>query len=186
MSSWWPEASCSSSHFIGTAFDERIGNAGDGVPYGFYSPAPTGGGKIPSPGERVAPKGSGEECGRKPKSLYRITDLFRGWKSYLAAGLWVPGHPMLPPAFLFSHQSVPKSRLATASPRGKRFCASRQTDQRVGPTTRIPYAERILATGRAVLLDYRHAKPISHEFVTRHCREKQPCPVARAGLSLLG
>ena len=27
----------------------------------------------------------------------------------------------LPPAFLFSHQSVPKSRLATASPRGKHF-----------------------------------------------------------------
>ena len=27
----------------------------------------------------------------------------------------------LPPAFLFSHQSVPKSRLVTASPRGKRF-----------------------------------------------------------------
>ena len=31
----------------------------------------------------------------------------------------------LPPEFLFSHQSVPKSRLATASPREKRFGCSR-------------------------------------------------------------
>ena len=28
---------------------------------------------IPSPGGRVAPKGSGEECGRKSESLYNIT-----------------------------------------------------------------------------------------------------------------
>ena len=34
-------------------------------------------------------------------------------------------YPRFPPAFLFSHQSVPKSRLATASPRGKRLGCSR-------------------------------------------------------------
>ena len=32
---------------------------------------------IPSPGGRVAPKGSGEECGWKSKSLYNITDLYQ-------------------------------------------------------------------------------------------------------------
>ena len=34
-------------------------------------------------------------------------------------------YPRFLPAFLFSHQSVPKSRLATASPRGKRLGCSR-------------------------------------------------------------
>ena len=34
-------------------------------------------------------------------------------------------YPRFPPAFLFSHQSVPKSRLATASPRGKHLGCSR-------------------------------------------------------------
>ena len=58
--------------------------------------------------------GSEEECGRKPGIQNNITDLHQGWKSYLSAGLWVSCHPALPPAFLFSHQSVPKSRLATA------------------------------------------------------------------------
>ena len=35
---------------------------------------------------------------------------------------------------------------------------------------RIPYAERKLAIGRAVLLDCHQAKPISHEFGSRPCR----------------
>ena len=35
---------------------------------------------------------------------------------------------------------------------------------------RIPYAERMLATGREILLDYRRAQPTSHEFGPRPCR----------------
>ena len=38
------------------------------------------------------------------------------------------------------------------------------------PTVRIPYAERMLATGRAVLLDYRQAISTRHAFGTRPCR----------------
>ena len=57
---------------------------------------------IPSPGGRVAPKGSGEECGRKAESLSSVTGLLSGWSSYLGAGLYVFGRPALPPAFLFS------------------------------------------------------------------------------------
>ena len=79
----------------------------------------------PSPGGKVAPKGSDEECGRRPESSYNITDLLHGWISLPGVGLCVSGHPTLPPAFLISHQSVPKSRLVTASPRGKRLGCSR-------------------------------------------------------------
>ena len=35
--------------------------------------------QIPSPGGRVAPKGSGEECGRKPEMQYNISDFWKGW-----------------------------------------------------------------------------------------------------------
>ena len=42
------------------------------------------------------------------------------------------------------------------------------------PTVRIPYAERILATGRAVLLDCRQVKSIRHEFVSGHCPPASP------------
>ena len=38
---------------------------------------------------------------------------------------------------------------------------------------RIPYAERKLATGREILLDYHYAKSISHEFVTGDSPEMQ-------------
>ena len=38
---------------------------------------PNGAVKIPSPGGSVAPKGSGEECGRKAESWHNITDLNR-------------------------------------------------------------------------------------------------------------
>ena len=44
------------------------------------------------------------------------------------------------------------------------------------PTVRIPYAERKLATGRAVLLDCRQEKSIRHALGSRHRRgipEKQ-------------
>ena len=34
---------------------------------------------IPSPGERVAPKGSGEESGRKSEMQYNMPDLWKGW-----------------------------------------------------------------------------------------------------------
>ena len=34
---------------------------------------------IPSPGGRVAPKGSGEECGQEPESKYNIKDLLLSW-----------------------------------------------------------------------------------------------------------
>ena len=34
---------------------------------------------IPSPGGKVAPKGSEEECGRKPDNQYPVTDLHAGW-----------------------------------------------------------------------------------------------------------
>ena len=34
---------------------------------------------IPSPGERVAPKGSGEECGRKPESQHNKTGLLQSY-----------------------------------------------------------------------------------------------------------
>ena len=33
----------------------------------------------PSPGEKVAPKGSEEECGRQPKDSHNATDLHSGW-----------------------------------------------------------------------------------------------------------
>ena len=36
---------------------------------------------IPSPGGKVAPKGSEEESGRKPEGLHTITDLLQGWTS---------------------------------------------------------------------------------------------------------
>ena len=88
---------------------------------------PQASGKIPSPGGRVARvSGAGEECGRKPESPYHLTDLLQGRSSCPGVGLWIFCHPALPPAFLFSHQSVPKSRLATASPREKRFGAARR------------------------------------------------------------
>ena len=52
----------------------------------------------------------------------------------------------------------------------------------------IPYAERKLATGRAVLLDFRQVKPNRHEFGSRHCRSIQaldsvPCPTTRVLLA---
>ena len=34
--------------------------------------------QIPSPGGRVAPKGSGEECGRKPDMQYNMSGLLKG------------------------------------------------------------------------------------------------------------
>ena len=35
----------------------------------------------------MAPKGSGEECGRKSESLCSVTDLLSGWSLYVSAGL---------------------------------------------------------------------------------------------------
>ena len=59
-------------------------------------------GKIPSPGERVAPKGSGEECGR----TISITADFQTYAGFgpaisLSAGLDVVRTFRFPPAFLF-------------------------------------------------------------------------------------
>ena len=42
------------------------------------------------------------------------------------------------------------------------------------PAKRIPYAERILATGRAVQLAFRLARSTSHEFVSGHCPQASP------------
>ena len=65
----------------------HLRNAEDGVPYRMVdrrgdsriARRPNGAGKIPSPGGRVARvSGSGEECGRKRKSLYNIADLLLG------------------------------------------------------------------------------------------------------------
>ena len=83
---------------------------------------------IPSPGERVAPKGSGEEFGQQSESQYQRTDLLSS--RTLGGGLQISVIVRLPPAFLISHQSVPKSRLATASPRGKRWALPRRSNQR--------------------------------------------------------
>ena len=76
------------------------------------NPFPRGEG---GPPERKRGKsGSDEECGRKAESLYSISDLLSGCWSYECGGLQFSEIYKLPPAFLISHQSVPKSRLATA------------------------------------------------------------------------
>ena len=125
---------------IGIPAASRRWDVEDAVPYDFTKlcnrirrggaltrPPPQRGGKIPSPGGRVARvSGSGEECGRKSESPHNITDLLQGRSLWLGVGLCIFKIVTLPPAFLFSHQSVPKSRLATASPRGKRFGAARR------------------------------------------------------------
>ena len=95
-----------------------VGNGPRAVP-----PMTAGIGKIPSPGGRVAPKGSGEECGRKAESSYNITDLFRGvvvgTRSRSSRSRSSNVTARIP---LQSWKSLWAISM-TASPRGKRFSA---------------------------------------------------------------
>ena len=78
---------------------------------------------MPSPGGRVAPKGSGEECGRQSESQYKRTDLIPS--RTLGGGLQISVIVRLPPAFLISHGTAYGGTM-TASPRGKRWTLPRQ------------------------------------------------------------
>ena len=75
-------------------------------------------------GEGGPRRGSGEEFGQESESQYKQTDLLKSRSA--GGGLQISLIVRLPPAFLISHQSVPKSRLATASPPGEAMGASRQ------------------------------------------------------------
>ena len=85
--------------------------------------------KKPSPGEKVALKGSEEECGRKTESLYNLSGLLTGCESHIRESLQVSRFDRVSPAFLFSHRLM----AATASPRGKRLGCSR-TSRKTAPS----------------------------------------------------
>ena len=78
----------------------------------------------PLPRGEGGPKGRVRNAGGNMKVSKKRTDLHPSRSS--GGGLQIFIIVRLPPAFLISHQSVPKSRLVTASPRGKRLVLPHQ------------------------------------------------------------
>ena len=85
-------------------------------------------GKNPLPRGEGGPRqrvGRGMRAGTRKPAEYNRPPPVSPRRRSPGGGLDISENITLPPAFLFSHQSVPRNRLVTASPREKRFCATR-------------------------------------------------------------
>ena len=107
---------------------------------------------IPSPGGRVAPKGSGEECGRKPESQHNkqtstsvTTKSAHWWRSLHFRNRYIAAR--IP---LQSENRFRRADFLTASPRGKRLGATAPEGSLTVYHTADAFASAVFFCGRQI------------------------------------